>query len=462
MSLGQLIINSYDFGHSGIGRNAFKGCTNLKTYNIDSSGMDAAYTAAGDNQDSVLASLKSQIKEAGIGLDASGNEISGVTVYTQEFIDGTSEHSIVWQAITELNGTRSADTQITLSPSDDPYARKTVKSHIWDGGVITTPATCTATGVKTYHCTDGDCNATRTVKIPIDSNAHKYKTTWSKDATSHWHECAYNSKHITGKANHKWDSGKITKNATTSATGVKTYTCTVCKATKTETIDKLPETSYSKGATEATVDKAITSLKNDADPKGTTFGLLQLKVKKTDKKSITLQWVGAKDAKKFVVYGNNCNTGKKKYKYVKLTTTTKKTVKYTKIKKAKMKGGTFYKFMVVALDKNNKVVATSKTVHVATKGGKTWNYKSVSISKKVIKKAKSLKKGKTLKINAKAVIDNKKIKAKAHRPISYESSNPAIATVTSKGVVKGKKAGTCYVYAYAQNGVFKKLKVTVK
>ena len=37
---------------------------------------------------------------------------------------------------------------------------------------------------------------------------------------------------------HNWDSGKVTKKATPTATGVKTYTCTVCKKTKTQTIPK--------------------------------------------------------------------------------------------------------------------------------------------------------------------------------------------------------------------------------
>ena len=40
-------------------------------------------------------------------------------------------------------------------------------------------------------------------------------------------------------------------------------------------------------------------------------------------------------------------------------------------------------------------------------------------------------------------------------------ANTSIATVSSKGVIKGKKKGTCYVYVYAQNGVYKKIKVTV-
>ena len=41
--------------------------------------------------------------------------------------------------------------------------------------------------------------------------------------------------------NHKWNNGKVTKAATYTATGIKTYTCTVCGETKTETIPKLPK-----------------------------------------------------------------------------------------------------------------------------------------------------------------------------------------------------------------------------
>lgn len=39
------------------------------------------------------------------------------------------------------------------------------------------------------------------------------------------------------KTDHKWDRGKVTTKPTCTEPGVKTYTCTVCKTTKTETID---------------------------------------------------------------------------------------------------------------------------------------------------------------------------------------------------------------------------------
>ena len=40
------------------------------------------------------------------------------------------------------------------------------------------------------------------------------------------------------KTDHKWDKGQVTTKPTCTEPGVKTYTCTVCKTTKTETIDK--------------------------------------------------------------------------------------------------------------------------------------------------------------------------------------------------------------------------------
>lgn len=73
----------------------------------------------------------------------------------------------------------------------------------------------------------------------------------------------------------------------------------------------------------------------------------------------------------------------------------------------------------------------------------------------------SLKKGKTYKLGAKAIAQSKKLKVKKHRAIAYESSNKKVATVSGKGVIKGVGKGTCYVYAYAQNGVCKKIKVFV-
>ena len=66
----------------------------------------------------------------------------------------------------------------------------------------------------------------------------------------------------------------------------------------------------------------------------------------------------------------------------------------------------------------------------------------------------------SLKLKAKAVKPSKR-KVKVHRQVAYESSNPEIAVVSKKGVVTAKKSGTCYIYAYAQDGIYKKIKVVV-
>jgi hypothetical protein len=55
-----------------------------------------------------------------------------------------------------------------------------------------------------------------------------------------------------------------------------------------------------------------------------------------------------------------------------------------------------------------------------------------------------------------------KKKINIHRKVKFESTNKKIASVTLGGVVKTKKPGTCYIYAYAQNGVYTKIKVVVK
>ena len=99
-------------------------------------------------------------------------------------------------------------------------------------------------------------------------------------------------------------------------------------------------------------------------------------------------------------------------------------------------------------------------MHTATSGGKAGNYKIISTKAK--KNKVSLRKGKTFRLAAKAKEASSKRKVAKHRGLCYESSNPAVATVSSKGVIKGKKKGTCYVYVYAQNGVSVRIKVTVK
>lgn len=57
---------------------------------------------------------------------------------------------------------------------------------------------------------------------------------WQHDGTNHWN--VYGCGTIMNKATHTWDAGVETTPATCTKAGVKTYTCDVCKATKTEPI----------------------------------------------------------------------------------------------------------------------------------------------------------------------------------------------------------------------------------
>ena len=172
-----------------------------------------------------------------------------------------------------------------------------------------------------------------------------------------------------------------------------------------------------------------------------------------------MKWKAVKGARKYVIYGNKCGKSNKMKQLV-----TVKGSKYTvkKVNGKKLAKDKYYKFVLIAVGDNDKVISTSKTIHVAAAKKKAGNHKAVKVKKAVVKKAAKLKKGKSLKLNAKAVAASKKLKVKKHTSIRYESSNIKIATVSKKGVVKGKKKGTCYVYAYAQNGVAKKIKVAVR
>ena len=196
-------------------------------------------------------------------------------------------------------------------------------------------------------------------------------------------------------------------------------------------------------------EKQITSQKTDNDVAGSTYSLLQLRASKVTAKSVQLKWKKVKGASKYVIYGNKCG---RKNRCVKI-----KEVKGTSYTQKKLKKGTYYKYIVVA-EGNGMALATSKTVHAATKGGKIGNSKAVKVNKRSV----TLKPKKTFKIKASAVAQSKKLKVKKHRGLAFESSNPKVATVTNKGVIKGVSAGKCKIYVYAQNGVSKAISVTVK
>lgn len=165
-----------------------------------------------------------------------------------------------------------------------------VTTHAWDAGKETTPPKCEEKGVKTYTCTK--CEATKTEEIAATGHQHTeirnakeaecettgytgdtYCTDCNKklkegvviELTGHQNievrdaveatckkagytgdiYCLKCGKQIStgieipAKA-HSWGTGKITKPASYTKTGIKTYTCKICGTKRTEAINKIP------------------------------------------------------------------------------------------------------------------------------------------------------------------------------------------------------------------------------
>ena len=155
--------------------------------------------------------------------------------------------------------------------------------HDYDDGVVTTEPTYTENGVKTFTC--HNCGDTYTESIPalgytynetvvaptctedgytmhecvedatksfkdniVPALGHEYKEVTTpatcKDAGSVDKVCerCNDKQHVRDipvNEEHQWDDGVITKEPTATEPGIKTYTCTVCNKTKTESIAKV-------------------------------------------------------------------------------------------------------------------------------------------------------------------------------------------------------------------------------
>ena len=201
----------------------------------------------------------------------------------------------------------NADTH--WNPCSRCKAKKNEDAHVWDNGKITKQPTCTTEGEKTYTCTI--CSVTKTESV--NATGHSWKSEWTSDATHHWHDCANETcdvadnsgkdgyaEHIGGTATctekavcevcgtaygtalghdssddwvynadthwnlcsrcnekqnevpHVWDNGKVTKQPTCITEGEKTYTCTVCSATKTESVNTTGHSWKSEWTSDAT------------------------------------------------------------------------------------------------------------------------------------------------------------------------------------------------------------------
>ncbi len=165
--------------------------------------------------------------------------------------ENTSDKPVVWASSDETVATVENGTVTALKPGTatitaacgDAQATCTVTvacQHVSGDPVKEniTPPTCTADGShdEVIYCTICKTEISR-------------KTVTGKATGHDWDngKC----KTCSAVCDHKWDDGKVTALPTTAKEGEKAFTCTVCGATKTEAIAKLPNRPAPKPGTAA-------------------------------------------------------------------------------------------------------------------------------------------------------------------------------------------------------------------
>lgn len=173
-------------------------------------------------------------------------------------------------------------------------------------------------------------------------------------------------------------------------------------------------------------------------------------------KSITISWLRYSGASGYEAYWSYCD-GKKNYKKFATVKNNKLTVTHKKLKNNRD-----YKYYIAAyrMENGKKIyLAKSNVLHVAMKQSKFTNAKSITLNKKKV----TLKVNKTFKIQAKVKLASKKKKQMVHeKAYRYYTDNSNVATVSKKGVITAKAKGSCLIYVLTNNGVYQKIKVTVK
>ena len=268
------------------------------------------------------------------------------------------------------------------------------------------------TALVAHNFADATCAVAKTCLDCGKISGSKLGHTYSNNCDKTCNRC-----NETRSITHSYDSGKVTKKATCKATGVKTYTCTVCKATKTSTIAKSTTHKY-----KTTTTKATTSKNGKVVKKCTVCGKVAstttIKYAKTFKLSATTYAYNGKVKTPSVTVKDSA--GK----------TLKKNTDYT-----------------VSYASGRKNVGTYK-VTVKMKGNYSGTKTLTFSIKPTTKSSATVVAGGTVKIGAKS---NKKI--------TYTSSNSKVAKVDSKGTVTGVKAGTATITV--KSGTVSQ-KVTVK
>ena len=334
-----------------------------------------------------------------------------------------------------------------------------VHSHSWVTKNVIKEATCTAAGSKVENC--ASCDATRTVTIPakghtVVKDAAVAPTVFADGKTEGSH-CS-----VCGTVIEKQNTiAKVPGTIYLTASSLKMKTgqsTTAFKATGFSEGDYVTAvTSNKPGTVKVTnVNKNGTFKLTAGKKKGSAVVTVTLASKKTASFKVTVQKAAVKTTK--ITTTTKSLTLAKGATYKKLASSIAVTPVTSKEK--------------VTYSSSNKKVATvsSKGVIKAKKAGtakitiKSGNKKTVVTVKVTgvkttnlsgVPAAKNVSKGKSFKIKAIATPKN------TDEKITYKSSNKKVATVTSKGVVKGLKKGTATITV--QSGSKKMTcKVTVK
>lgn len=319
-------------------------------------------------------------------------------------------------------------------------------AHDWDDGVITKPSTCTAAGERELTCKL--CNAVKTVEEPVaahtpvtDPAVAATCTKEGKTAGTHCSVCGtvLEAQKATAALGHSWNSGAVTKAATCTTAGVKTYTCTRCGTTRTEAI---AATGHKWGAWQ-TVSAATVFA--PASQKRTCAGC----------GSVQTQTAGTKLTPTITLNATSIPLK------VKQST--------TKVKVSGLAAGDYVKSWtssntkIVTVNSSGKITAKSKTgkavVTVTLASGLTKNI-TVKVQKSAVKttKVSGLTKKLTLQKGTKQSLAPVITPITSLQKVKYSSSNKKVATVNSKGVITAKKAGTAKITVKSGN---KKFVVTV-
>jgi len=171
------------------------------------------------------------------------NKETGIMTYTCRVCSTTREEEVPMLPDThehQLGDWTNVNIFNHIRQCECGYKEK--EEHSWDEGKVTTEPTETTSGIRTYTCSV--CKGIKTEEIPADPELHEHSYgEWKQlDEETHIHECDCGEEEL---EEHTWNAGEVTTEPTHTTTGVRTYTCSVCKGTKTEEIDTLEEHEFS-------------------------------------------------------------------------------------------------------------------------------------------------------------------------------------------------------------------------